>query len=117
MTEDDHTKPKLFCLAGFNNQPDVKSELEVKIRSLGGEIYSGAGWSERVSHVVANSFIQYPERVMAGLVSGCWVITRRFIDRSFDRGGWANTKVFSFHCPLMYFGLPLSRCGSLTIFF
>ena len=32
-------------------------------------------------------------KVMAGLVSGCWVVTRRFVDRSCARGGWANTKV------------------------
>ena len=92
--EDDHRKPKLFCLAGFNNQPDVKSELEDKIRGLGGEVHTGAGWSGRITHVVANSFLQYPERVMAGLVSGCWVVTRRFVDRSSSRGGWANTKVY-----------------------
>ena len=102
MTDDDHTKPKLFYLAGFNSQPDVKSELEGKILSLGGEIYSGDGWSDRVSHVVASKPHEYPEGVMAGLVSGCWVTTRGFIDGSFITGGWANTKVF--HCPLT--GLP-----------
>ena len=95
MTEDDHRKPKLFCLAGFNSQPAVKAELEEKILSLGGEVHTGAGWSARITHVVANSFLQYPERVMAGLVSGCWVVTRRFVDRSCARGGWANTKVRS----------------------
>ena len=93
MTEDDHRKPKLFSLAGFNSQPEVKSELERKILSLGGEVHTGPVWSERITHVVANSFLQYPEKVMAGLVSGCWVVTRRFVDKSCARGGWANTKV------------------------
>ena len=93
MTEEDHRKPKLFSLAGFNSQPALKSELEEKIRCLGGEVHTGAAWSGRITHVVAASFLQYPEKVMAGLVSGCWVVTRRYVDRSSARGDWANIKV------------------------
>ena len=93
MTEDDPSKPKLFSLAGFTGQPEVVAELEEKIRALGGEVITGAAWSERITHVVASSFLQYPEKVMAGLVSGCWILTRRFLDRSSARGGWANPKV------------------------
>ena len=53
-----------------------------------------AAWNDRVTHVVAANFGQYLEKVMAGLVSGAWVVTRRFIEASHTKGRWANTRAF-----------------------
>ena len=44
--------------------------------------------------MIAANFGQYLEKVMGGLVSGAWVVTRRFVDVSFKKGQWANTKAF-----------------------
>ena len=46
----------------------------------------------QVTHVVAANFGQFLEKVMGGLVSGAWVVTRRYIDTSYNKGTWANTR-------------------------
>ena len=92
--QDDHSRPKVFTLAGYNSQPEVKAAITTKIRELGSEVVESAAWNERVTHVVAANFGQYLEKVMAGLVSGAWVVTRRFIEASHTKGRWANTRAF-----------------------
>ena len=44
--------------------------------------------------MIAANFGQFLEKVMGGLVSGAWVVTRRFVDVSFNKGQWANTRAF-----------------------
>ena len=92
--QDDHNLPKVFTLAGYNSQPEVKAAITNKIRDLGGELVESAAWNGRVTHVIAANFGQYLEKVMAGLVSGAWVLTRRYIEASHTKGVWANTRAF-----------------------
>ena len=92
--KDDHTRPKVFTLAGYNSQPEVKADITNKIRDLGGELVESAAWNTRVTHVIAANYGQYLEKVMAGLVSGAWVLTRRYIEASHTKGSWANTRAF-----------------------
>ena len=92
--EDDPAKRKVFTLAGFNSLPAEKAELVSKISSLGGYVVDSTSWSEECTHVIAANYGQYLEKVMAGLVGGRWVITKRFVERSFQKGCWANTKAF-----------------------
>ena len=92
--EDDPTKRKVFTLAGFNSSPAEKADLVSKISSLGGYVVDSTSWSEECTHVIAANYGQYLEKVMAGLVGGRWVITKRFVERSFQKGCWANTKAF-----------------------
>ena len=92
--EDDHSQQKVFTLAGYNAQPEVKAELVEKIRSLGGRVHEAAGWSDEVTHVIAANFGHFLEKVMAGLVSGAWIVTRRYVDASHQRGGWASTRAY-----------------------
>lgn len=94
MTECEEVGVKVFSLAGYKDQPEVKAQLEEKVRRLGGEVETGA-WSERVTHVLTNQFQHYQEKVMLGLVTGSWVVTKRFLDKSSARGSWANPKVGS----------------------
>ena len=89
---EDPSAVKVFSLAGFNAEPAVKAELEEKILRLGGEVQAGV-WSQRITHVLTKDFNKYHENVMMGLVTGRWVVTRRFVDNSCLRGGWANTRV------------------------
>ena len=74
--------------------PAEKADLVAKITSLGGSVMEGSRWEGECSHVIAANFGQYLEKVMAGLVSGRWVVTKRFVERSYQKGGWANTKAF-----------------------
>ena len=94
VLQDDHTKRKVFALAGFNSSQEVKVDLVTKIRALGGEVRESPVWSDGVTHVVAANFGHYLEKVMGGLVTGAWVITRRFVEASHQRGQWANTKAY-----------------------
>ena len=94
MSECEEVGVKVFSLAGYTDQPEVRAQLEEKVRMLGGEVETGV-WSERITHVLANKFQNYQEKVMLGLVTGRWVVTRRFLDRSLARGSWAHPKVGS----------------------
>ena len=91
---DDPAQPKIFTLAGFNSAPAEKADLVAKITSLGGSVVEGSSWKGECSHVIAANFGQYLEKVMAGLVAGRWVVTKRFVERSYQKGAWANTKAF-----------------------
>ena len=93
---DDPHQQKVFVFAGYNNsQADVKNDLVHKISSLGGKVLESPTWPGpgQVTHVIAANFGHYLEKVMGGLVTGCWVVTRRYVDTSYNKGHWANTKV------------------------
>ena len=89
---EDPGTPRVVSLAGFPPRTQEKAELEEKVRSLGGEVHRGV-WSGRITHILVNNFLAFPEKVMLGLVSGRWVVTRRLVDRSLLRGSWANSRV------------------------
>ena len=95
ISSDDPNQQKVFVLAGYNSQVEVKTDLVHKITSLGGKVLESPSWppGDQVTHVIAANFGHYLEKVMAGLVSGCWVVTRRYVDTSYNKGHWANTKV------------------------
>merc|ERR1719150_1297658 len=49
---------------------------------LGGEIIEGDEWDDRVTHVVAHMDPQkegLPEKVMAAIAAGRFVVTKRFL--------------------------------------
>ena len=94
MTSDKREEKKVFSFAGYNNQSEVKTDLVHKIKCLGGHVHDGATWSDDVTHVVAANFGQFLEKVMGGLVSGAWVVTKRYIEASYKAGAWANTKAY-----------------------
>ena len=91
--------PMIFSLAGFVQSPAVsaqqvreqKDELIGMIRELGGSVIEKDEWDPRVTHVVAHvdgKKESMSEKVMAALAGGRWVVTRRFVDRSYRQGAW-----------------------------
>ena len=50
ILHDDHNKPKIFTLAGYNSQPEVKADIINKIKSLGGTVLDTACWDSQVTN-------------------------------------------------------------------
>ena len=81
---------------------EQKEELVRMVRSLGGSVVERDEWDSRVTHVIARVGREGKEtmsekvvaklsikvmltvvQVMAALAGGRWVVTRRFVDRSY----------------------------------
>ena len=71
--------------------------LAEKVRKLGGVVVEGIYWRETITHVVTNKFDDYKETVLGALAAGRWVVTKRYIDRSFVAGAWKDEKAFIAH--------------------
>jgi len=71
---------------------EQKEELVRMVRSLGGSVVERDEWDSRVTHVIARVGREgketMSEKVMAALAGGRWVVTRRFVDRSYRQGSW-----------------------------
>ena len=57
---DDGRKPKLFSLAGYNSQPEMKNEIISKIQSLGGKVSNKGTWDEEVMYKI---YCQAPNQI------------------------------------------------------
>ena len=68
--------------------------LADKVRKLGGRVVEGITWREDITHVVTNKFGEYKETVLGALAAGKWVVTKRYIDRSFVAGSWKEESGF-----------------------
>ena len=71
--------------------------LAEKVRKLGGVVVEGIHWRETITHVVTNKFDDYKETVLGALAAGRWVVTKRYIDRSFVAGAWKDERAFIAH--------------------
>jgi len=97
--KDDPSKPKIFALAGFFPIPGVsaqemklqKDQIIQKLVSLGGRYMDRDEWDPSVTHVI--SYVDgkkdgMSEKVMAGIAAGRWVLTKRYVEKSFKAKEW-----------------------------
>ena len=100
--QDDPSKPKVFALAGFFPVEGVKAhevqyqkeQITTKLTYLGGQYLEGDEWDTRVTHVIMNVDGKkegMSEKVMAAIAAGRWVLTRRFIEESYESKKWILT--------------------------
>ena len=88
---DDPVKQKIFSISGFADQPDTVEDLVQKIRWLGGLYVTSDEWDPRVTHVITevdNKRQGKPEKVMAAIAGGRWVLTKRYVEKSYKANGW-----------------------------
>ena len=116
--------PMIFSLAGFVQSPAVsaqqvreqKDELIAMIRELGGSVIEKDEWDPRVTHVVAHvdgKKESMSEKVMAALAGGRWVVTRRFVDRSYRQGAWLpSPKAFVINDAVLRHRLHMIQAGA-----
>ena len=114
----------IFSLAGFVQSPAVsaqqvreqKDELIGMIRELGGSVIEKDEWDPRVTHVVAHvdgKKESMSEKVMAALAGGRWVVTRRFVDRSYRQGVWLpSPKAFVINDAVLRHRLRVIQAGA-----
>ena len=113
----------IFSLAGFVKSSLVsaqqvreqKDELIRMIRELGGSVIEKDEWDPRVTHVVAHvdgKKESMSEKVMAALAGGRWVVTRRFVDRSYRQGGWLpSPKAFVVNDAVLHHRVRVIQAG------
>jgi len=105
--KDDPSKPKIFTLAGFFptsriSAEEIKSqkdEIIKQISKLGGRYVDKDEWDPSVTHVI--NFVDgkkdgMSEKVMAGIAAGRWVLTKRYVQKSYKNKEWIETpKLFA----------------------
>ena len=124
-TRQGHRQPPIiFSLAGFVQSPAVsaqqvreqKDALIAMIRELGGSVIEKDEWDPRVTHVVAHvdgKKESMSEKVMAALAGGRWVVTRRFVDRSYRQGVWLpSPKAFVINDAVLRHRLNVIQAGA-----
>ena len=95
---------RVFALAGFLpclpnwTQAAVQDEKERVIRmikKLGGRFVESDEWEPSITHVVTlvmGAREGLSEKVMAGMAAGRWVVTKRYVEKSYKAGTWLNTE-------------------------
>lgn len=98
VVEEDEDE-KVFMFAGYTTPEKIKEkeDLTDKIQKLGGEVENTGNWNPKCTHVIAAQFETYNVKVLACLASGGWVVTKRFVEKSYRNGTWSNTKAFISH--------------------
>jgi len=94
--KDDPSKPKIFALAGFlpilgETVQLQKAQIIQKLKSLGGRYVEKDEWDPSVTHVIAyvdNEREGMSEKVMAAIAAGRWVLTKRYVEKSFKARQW-----------------------------
>ena len=96
---------KVFVLTNFrsclHNQTitDIQKKEETRvigmIRELRGRLVESDEWYPSITHVV--TFVRGPtegltERMMAGIAAGKWVVTMRYVEKSYKTGTWLDTE-------------------------
>ena len=95
---------RVFALAGFlpclpnwtmANMQKEKEKVVGMIKELGGRLVESDEWDPSITHVV--TFVMgaregLSEKVMAGMAAGRWVVTMRYVEKSFKAGTWLNTE-------------------------
>merc|ERR550532_3391441 len=86
------------------------------IRELGGSVIEKDEWDPRVTYVVAHvdgKKESMSEKVMAALAGGRWVVTRRFVDRSYRQGFWLpSPKAFVINDAVLQHRLQVLQAGA-----
>ena len=57
---DNERKPKLFSLAGYNSQPEIKNDIISKIQSLGGQVSVKGTWDGAGHYRINRTKENYP---------------------------------------------------------
>merc|ERR1719153_2240731 len=100
---DSPSQPKVFALAGFvpcgkRYTAEVidqeKKNVIYYIKELGGSYVEEDKWTDDITHVVY--FAKYEksgltEKVMAAIAAGRWVVTKRYLEKSFKQGSWISS--------------------------
>ena len=102
MTEewmlDNPSQPKVFTLSGFTPygkyytaevmEQEKKTVID-NIKSLNGSYVEVEKWRDNITNVVYFSTpdkIGMTEKVMSAIAAGRWVVTKRYVEKSFKRG-------------------------------
>ena len=97
------TQPKVFALAGFTPDGKLytakvmeqeKKNVINKIETLGGRYLDEDIWKDEITHVVyftRHESSGMTEKVMAALAAGRWVVTKRYVEKSFKQGSWITS--------------------------
>ena len=72
-----------------------KEKVIGMIRKLGGRLIESDEWEPSITHVV--TFVMggregLSEKVMAAIAAGRWVVTMRYVEKSFKAGTWLDTE-------------------------
>ena len=95
---------RVFALAGFLPclpnytlavMQKAKERVVGMIRKLGGRLIESDEWDPSITHVV--TFVMgaregLSEKVMAGIAAGRWVVTMRYVEKSYKAGIWLDTE-------------------------
>ena len=111
--EDLGLRTRYFVLSGFRDKSEEKS-IRRKIEELGGQNLYDVVWNDQITHVISKSFEStelvlagksvnlntiYPSnncnhQLSAGLAAGRWVLEKRFVDESHQKGYFLNAKKY-----------------------
>ena len=105
---DNPSQPKVFTLCGFTPygkhytaevmEQERKTVID-NIKSLNGSYVDMDKWRDGITHVVyfdKHDKVGMTEKVMSAIAAGWWVVTKRYVEKSFKQGSWIpSLKMFT----------------------